>query len=60
MKGLSSSFEEVKLLFLGCDANKAEHLCAKEALSLVDFVRFDVLHGFLADVIQSDCNHYSV
>jgi ribonuclease HI len=60
MKGLCSSFQEVKLLFLGRDANKAAHMCAKEALSVVDFVRFDVIPGFLADVIQSDCNHRPV
>ena len=60
LKELSSSFQEVKLLFLGRDANKAAHLCAKEALSVLDFVRFDVIPGFLTDVIQSECNHYPV
>jgi hypothetical protein len=56
--GLFSSFQEVELLFLGRDANKVAHPCAKEALSVVDFVRFDVIPGYLADVIQSDCNHH--
>jgi hypothetical protein len=30
---------EVELLFLDRDANKAVHRCAKEALSVVHFIR---------------------
>lgn len=56
MKEFCSNFQEVKLLFLGRDANKVAHRCAKEALSVLDFVRFDVIPGFLTDVVQSDCN----
>jgi ribonuclease HI len=60
MKVLCENFQEVKFLYIGRDANKVAHRCAKEALSVVGSVRFDVMPGFLADVFQSDCNHYPV
>jgi hypothetical protein len=56
----SQNFQEVKFLYIGRDANKVAHRYAKEALSVVGSVRFDVMPGFLADVFQSDCNHFPV
>jgi hypothetical protein len=53
MKSLRSFFQEVKLLHVGREANKAVHRCAKEALIIGDFC-CDVMPGFVADVIQSD------
>jgi hypothetical protein len=52
MKMMCVNFQEVKLLFLGRDA--------KEALSVVDFVCFDVIPGFLTELIQPECSHYPV
>ena len=60
MKKLCASFQEVKLLFISRNANKVAHRCAKEALPVLDSFRFDVIPGFLADIIQSECNHYPV
>lgn len=60
MQMMCKNFQEVKLLHVGRDANNAAHKCAKEALSVVNFIRFDVIPGFLTDLIQSDCKHYPV
>lgn len=32
----------------------------KEALSVIDFVPFGVIPGFLTELIQSECSHYPV
>jgi hypothetical protein len=60
MKEICSRFQEVKLLHIGREANKAAHCCSKEALSIVESVYFDVMPGLLTDIIQSECNHYPV
>jgi ribonuclease HI len=56
MKLLCNSFQEVKLLHIGREENKAAHCCAREALSGVSSIRFDVTPRFLTEVIQSECN----
>jgi hypothetical protein len=60
MKFLCNSFQEVKLLRIGREGNKVAHCCAREALSLVNHVRFDVILGFPTDVIQSECSRCPV
>jgi hypothetical protein len=46
MKSRYCSFQEVKLGLVGHDANKDAHRCAKEALSVADRFRFDIMYGF--------------
>jgi hypothetical protein len=61
MQDMCKSFQEVKLLYIGQrDANNAARRCEKEAFILVNFIRFDVIPGFLTDVVQSECNHCPV
>jgi hypothetical protein len=51
MQDMCQLFQEVRLLYIGRDANNAAHRCGKEALSIVNFVCFDVILGFLSNVI---------
>ena len=56
LKSLSTSFQAFKLLHVNRSANFAAHTYAKEALSIVVPLCFDVTPGFLLRSIQADCN----
>ena len=54
LRFLASFFQGVKLLYVSRSSNKVAHSAAKEALRVDHVMNYDVIPGFLIEVVQSE------